>query len=184
MGWDEGKVLTVTIIHKQQWHHHCLLIGCHIAVDVAPWTLIVIVVVWPWSSLVAGGPLSSTNNNDIRQWTTMTSVVIHLVATSLREISARQRAVYSPGQAEHSWVITIRRPVVTLSRLETSYTGLLSVFMVFKFWKSWETKDQTAVVVFDGPGNFRSWAVLVQSSLCLFPVLGLDFQALIPALSG
>jgi hypothetical protein len=27
-------------------------------------------------------------------------------------------------------------------------------------------------------GNFRSWAVLVQSSLRLFPVLGLDFQAL------
>jgi len=41
-----------------------------------------------------------------------------------------------------------------------------------------ETEDQTAVAVFDGPGNFQSWAVLVQSSLGLFPVLELDFQAL------
>jgi len=62
--------------------------------------------------------------------------------------------------------------------VETGYTSLLLVFMVFKFQKSWETKDQTAVAVFDSPGNFQSWAVLVQSSLSLFPVLGLDFQAL------
>jgi hypothetical protein len=55
-------------------------------------------------------------------------------------------------------------------------TGLLSVF---KFPKSLETEDRTAVAVFDGPGNFRSSAVLVQSSLGLFPVLGLDFQALV-----
>jgi len=48
VGWDEGKVLTVTIIHKQQQHHHHLLIGCHVAINVAPWTLIVIVVAWPW----------------------------------------------------------------------------------------------------------------------------------------
>ena len=34
------------------------------------------------------------------------------------------------------------------------------------------------VVVFDGPGNFWSWAVLVQSSLGLLSVLRLDFQAL------
>ena len=37
------------------------------------------------------------------------------------------------------------------------------------------------VAVFDGPGNFWSLAVLVQSSLSLFPVLGLDFQALLSA---
>jgi len=66
VGWDEGKVLTVTIICKQQRHHHHSLIGCHVAADVAPWTLIVVVVVWPWSSLVAGDPLSSTNDDNIR----------------------------------------------------------------------------------------------------------------------
>jgi len=37
------------------------------------------------------------------------------------------------------------------------------------------------VAVFDGPGNFWSWAVLVQSSLSLFSVLRLDFQALTSA---
>jgi len=63
--------------------------------------------------------------------------------------------------------------------VETGYTGLLSVFMVFKFRKLWETEDRIAVAVFDSPGNFWSWAVLVQSSLGLFPVLGLDFQALL-----
>ena len=68
--------------------------------------------------------------------------------------------------------------------VETGYTSLLSVFTVFKFWKSWETEDRTAVVVFNGPGNFRSWAVLVQSSLSLFPVLGLDFQALTTTMDG
>jgi len=36
-------------------------------------------------------------------------------------------------------------------------TGLLSVL---KFLKLCETEDQTAVAVFDGPGNFQSWAVL------------------------
>jgi len=54
-------------------------------------------------------------------------------------------------------------------------TGLLSVL---KFPISLETEDWTAVAVFDSPGNFQSSAVLVQSSLSLFPVLGLDFQAL------
>jgi hypothetical protein len=49
---------------------------------------------------------------------------------------------------------------------------------VLKFPELLETEDRTAVAVFDGPGNFRSLAVLVQSSLGLFPVLGLDFQAL------
>ncbi|EDR12096.1 uncharacterized protein LACBIDRAFT_323117 [Laccaria bicolor S238N-H82] len=40
------------------------------------------------------------------------------------------------------------------------------------------------VAVFSGPGNFWSWAVSVQSSLSLFSVLGLDFQALVLAGGG
>ena len=39
--------------------------------------------------------------------------------------------------------------------------------------------DCSCGLFFDGPRNFRSWAVLVQSSLSLFSVLGLDFQALV-----
>ena len=39
-------------------------------------------------------------------------------------------------------------------------------------------------MVFNSPGNLRSWAVLVQSSLSLFSVLGLDFQALMMATLG
>jgi len=45
-------------------------------------------------------------------------------------------------------------------------------------------EDRTVAVVFDGPWNFQSWAVLVQSSLSLFSALGLDFQALACIKSG
>jgi len=32
--------------------------GCHVAVDVAPWTRIVVVVAWPWSSIDVVGSSS------------------------------------------------------------------------------------------------------------------------------
>ena len=49
---------------------------------------------------------------------------------------------------------------------------------VFKFARWRWTENWTAVAVLISPGIFRSWSVLVQSGLSLFPVLGLDFQAL------
>jgi len=48
----------------------CLLFGCHIAVNVAPWTPIIIVVVWPWSFVdvvvvIPHSHLLSMNDNGI-----------------------------------------------------------------------------------------------------------------------
>jgi len=66
--------------------------------------------------------------------------------------------------------------------MRTSWDQLDQSFVGLKNFQLLETEDWTTVVVFDSPRNFQSLAVLVQSSLGLFPVLGLDFQALLVAL--
>jgi len=55
------------IIYKQEWQMSCSSFGCHITVDVAPWTPIIIVVAWPWSSVdvvvvIPDGHLSMNDN--------------------------------------------------------------------------------------------------------------------------
>jgi len=55
---------------------------------------------------------------------------------------------------------------------------LTSLCSVFRFSNMRRTVDRTAVTVFTGPHNLRSWSVMVWSGHGLFPVLWPDFQTL------